>query len=153
MTEERVLNEAQISMGVSLPLHHKDVLRMFFVLVGRGLPVAEVIDILAEINDIKAPAKQQWEHILPERECPAKQQWECPAKQQWEHILPERECRGCGISFQPLSLKNTYHNVRCQQMASRRRQSDKTRQKHLDYVAALQAEALEAIPEAPTIST
>ena len=138
MTEERVLNEAQISMGVSLPLHHKDVLRMFFVLVGRGLPVAEVIDILAEINDIKAPAKQQWE---------------CPAKQQWEHILPERECRGCGISFQPLSLKNTYHNVRCQQMASRRRQSDKTRQKHLDYVAALQAEALEAIPEAPTIST
>ena len=130
MTEERVLNEAQISMGVSLPLHHKDVLRMFFVLVSRGLPVAEVIDILAEINDIKAPAKQQW-----------------------EHILPERECLGCGIRFQPLSLKNTYHNVRCQQMASRRRQSDKTRQKHLDYVAALQAEALEAIPEAPTIST
>ena len=160
MPEERVLNEAQISIGVSLPLNHKDVLRMFFVLVGRGIPVAEVIDILAEIHDIKAPAKQQW-----------------------EHILPERECLGCGIMFQPLSLQQTYHNVRCQQDATARRQSEKTRQQRMasaiitggawlysrNYVAAEQAkaaaevealaaaeataEALEAIAEATTIST
>jgi hypothetical protein len=118
MPEERVLNEAQISMGVSLPLNHKDVLKMFFVMVGRGIPVAEVIDILAEIHDIKAPARQQW-----------------------EYVLPERECRGCGIMFQPLSTNQTYHNVRCQQDATSRRQSDKTRQKHRDYLAAEEAKA------------
>ena len=135
MPEERVLNEDSNQHGVSLPLNHKDVLRMFFVLVGRGIPVAEVIDILAEIHGIKAPAKQQW-----------------------EHVLPERECLGCGIMFQPLSLQQTYHNVRCQKDATARRQSEKTRQKHLAYVAAeeakvaAEAEAL-AVAEATTIST
>ena len=124
MTKERLLSEAQISLGVALPLHHKDTLKMFFILASRGTPIADVIDILAEMHGIKAPTPHSW-----------------------EHVLPERKCIGCGTAFQPLTTNQTYHNVGCREEATARRQSEKTRQKHLAFVADAKAAATAELVE------
>ena len=118
MTEERVLTEAQISLGVALPLHDRDARKLLFILLARGVPVAEVIDILTEIHGIEAPSQHHW-----------------------EPVLPERTCKGCGTDFQPTSTNQTYHAASCRMDATARQQSEKTRQSHLAYVAALAAEA------------
>ena len=49
MTNERVLTEAQVDLGVELRLW-KDlrIARMFFILLSRGIPIADVIDIIAK---------------------------------------------------------------------------------------------------------
>jgi hypothetical protein len=135
MTNERVLTEAQIDLGVELRLWSDlRIARMFFILLSRGMPVAEAIDIIAEYKGIKA-AGRQWREPSP------------------ENALPMLTCKGCGATFQPKTRQQTYHNKDCQQEAAYRRVLAKAHEKNLAYAAEVEAakstEASE--PEAETI--
>ena len=120
MTEERVLNEAQIDLGMALPLQQRDVLKMFFVLLSRGTQVAEAIDLLAEIHNIKAPTQPSgYGSFEPGSSGPGSPEW-------GEHVLPERECKGCGVTFRPRFGVQTYHDVPCRTAATVRRRLEHT---------------------------
>ena len=103
MTNERVLTEAQIDLGVELQLW-KDLrlAKIFFILISRGIPIADVIDIIAEYQGIKAPGRQ-WHEPSP------------------ENALPILACKGCNATFQPKYRQQVYHNKDCQQDAAYRR--------------------------------
>ena len=129
MTNERVLTEAQIDLGVELRLWSDlRIARMFFILLSRGMPVAEAIDIIAEYKGIKA-AGRQWREPSP------------------ENVLPMLACKGCGATFQPQTRQQTYHNRDCQQEAAYRRVLAKAHEKNLAYAAEVEAEAAAAIAE------
>lgn len=129
MTNERVLTEAQIDLGVELRLWSDlRIARMFFILLSRGMPVAEAIDIIAEYKGIKA-AGRQWREPSP------------------ENVLPMLTCKGCGATFQPKTRQQTYHNSDCQQEAAYRRVLAKAHEKNLAYAAEVEAEAAAAIAE------
>ena len=123
MTNERVLTEAQVDLGVELRLW-KDlrIARMFFILLSRGIPIADVIDIIAEYQGIKAPGRQ-WREPSP------------------ENALPILTCKGCNATFQPKYRQQTYHNKDCQQEAAYRRVLATAQQKKLAYAAEVEAKA------------
>ena len=123
MTNERVLTEAQVDLGVELRLW-KDlrIARMFFILLSRGIPIADVIDIIAEYQGIKAPGRQ-WHEPSP------------------ENALPILACKGCNATFQPKYRQQTYHNKDCQQEAAYRRVLATAQQKKLAYAAEVEAKA------------
>lgn len=148
---ERLLTEAQINLGMALPLYHKDLLRAFLVLLSRGVPIAEVIETIAEIHnvhpiwgevsvkrDILSQPRAEEPHSIGRG--PGASKYGTPGANEWEHVLPKRECRGCGVPFQPYTTNQTYHEVQCRMDATSRRASAKTRANHLAFVAA-EAEA------------
>jgi len=103
--------------------------------LSRGTQVAEAIDLLAEIHNIKAPTQPSgYGSFEPGSSGPGSPEW-------GEHVLPERECKGCGIVFQPMRIDQTYHTRRCGNNATNRTRSELTRQSHLAYVAAEKAKA------------
>ena len=121
MTNERVLTEAQIDLGCELRLwNDMRIARMFFILLSRGIPIAEAIDIIAEYKGIKA-AGRQWREPSP------------------ENALPMLTCKGCGATFQPKTRQQTYHNKDCQQEAAYRRVLAKAHEKNLAYAAEVEA--------------
>ena len=143
MTKERLLSDAQINLGMALPLYHRDLLRAFLVLLSRGVPIAEVIETIAEIHNVPPI----WGE-LPVKRDPGASKHGTPNSDEWEHVLPKRECRGCGVGFQPHTTNQTYHEVQCRMDAYARLAYAKTRATHMAFVAAEVEAKAEAEAEA-----